>query len=220
MAKLGDAKGLQRWMIFRNKTAQDVLSDFETLELVLQSGNMRCLKWMISFKEQIDNILMDESGKYHLCQVIAYGYFPIIKQLINTPRVLELCKNDWKQTIVAEMCKGCENMKAVDYLLDVLGVSSDDIAEISGDWDNIEYDNVNSLLILQRIVHKIGETEFVKVACPDKKKNVLDAAVKNRKMDDIKYLLSMKPIRTRYDCKDDSDELSEAIYRILHYTFA
>eukprot|EP01083_Nonionella_stella_P025033 68974_1 len=113
MAKLGDAKGLQRWMIFRNKTAQDVLSDFETLELVLQSGNIRCLKWMISFKEQIDNILMDESGKYHLCQVIAYGYFPIIKQLINTPRVLELCKNDWKQTIVREMFKYCLNMKVV-----------------------------------------------------------------------------------------------------------
>eukprot|EP01083_Nonionella_stella_P174691 606327_1 len=222
MAKLGDAKGLQRWMIFRNKTAQDVLPDDDTLKLVLQSGNMRCLKWIISFQQQIDNILMDEDGKYHLCKVIAYGYFPIIKQLINTPRVLELCKNDWKQTIVAHMFKYCENMKVVDYVLDVLGVSSEDIIKALGGsdvWEWVESLNANSLLILQRIVHKIGETEFVNVAFPDKEMNVLDAAVKNRKMDDIKYLLSMKPIRTRYDCKDDSDELSEAIYRILHYTF-
>eukprot|EP01083_Nonionella_stella_P154998 500096_1 len=55
MATLGDAKGLQRWMIFRNKNAQDVLPDFDTLRLVLESGNMRCLKWMISFKQQVED---------------------------------------------------------------------------------------------------------------------------------------------------------------------
>eukprot|EP01083_Nonionella_stella_P185510 676655_1 len=79
--------------------------------------------------------------------------------------------------------------------------------------------NPNSLSILQRIVHKIGETEFVKVAFPDKEINALERAVECDKMDDIKYLLSMKPIGARYDCKGDSDELSEAIYIILYYTF-
>eukprot|EP01083_Nonionella_stella_P185509 676652_1 len=79
--------------------------------------------------------------------------------------------------------------------------------------------NPNSLSILQRIVHKIGETEFVKVAFPDEMINVLESAVESHKMDDIKYLLSMKPIGARYDCKGDSDELSEAIYIILYYTF-
>eukprot|EP01083_Nonionella_stella_P147338 464713_1 len=221
MAKLGDAKGLQRWMIFRNKTAQDVLPDEDTLKLVLQSGNMRCLKWIISFQKQIHNILMDESGDA-LSKVIEHGYLPIVKHLINIPRVLELCKNAWKQTIVVAMFRWCGNPKVVDYVLDVLGVSSEDIIKALGGsdvWEWVESLNANSLLILQRIVHKIGETEFVNVAFPDKEMNVLDAAVKNRKMDDIKYLLSMKPIGTRYDCKDDSNELSEAIYRILYYTF-
>eukprot|EP01083_Nonionella_stella_P039852 108401_1 len=79
--------------------------------------------------------------------------------------------------------------------------------------------NANSLSILQRIVHKIGERGFVQVAFHDKKRNVLEHAVEKRNLDDIKYLLSIKPIGWRYDCKDDSDELSEAIYRILYYTF-
>eukprot|EP01083_Nonionella_stella_P239149 837342_1 len=66
MAKLGDAKGLQRWMIFRNKNAQDVLPDFDTLRLVLESGNMRCLKWMGSLQQQIHNILMDDDGAFSI----------------------------------------------------------------------------------------------------------------------------------------------------------
>eukprot|EP01083_Nonionella_stella_P147337 464710_1 len=221
MAKLGDAKGLQRWMIFRNKTAQDVLPDEDTLKLVLQSGNMRCLKWIISFQKQIHNILMDGWGG-SISEVIEHGYLPIVQQLINIPCVLELCKNDWKQRIVVGMFGECENLKVVDYVLDVLGVSSEDMIKIldgSNVLDLMEACNANSLSVLQRIVHKIGETEFVKVAFPDKKINVLEGAVQNCKMDDIKYLLSMKPIGTRYDCKDDSNELSEAIYRILHYTF-
>eukprot|EP01083_Nonionella_stella_P008549 24673_1 len=201
MATLGDAKGLQRWMIFRNKNAQDVLPGIDTLKLALQSGNMRCLKWMTSFKKQI----VDEDGE-SLSEVIQYGYLPIIKQLINTPRVLELCKNDWKQKIVERMFKYCPNMKVVDYVLDVLGVSSEDIIKIlsgskSGsdvsdivelyeldimkmlgesdvwDWEDM-MSNANSLSKLQRIVHKIGETEFIKVAFPDKKNNVLECAVR------------------------------------------
>eukprot|EP01083_Nonionella_stella_P274648 932373_1 len=60
MTKLADTKGLQRWMIFRNKAAQDVLPDFDSLKHVLKSGNMRCLKWIVSFKEQVEKILMDE----------------------------------------------------------------------------------------------------------------------------------------------------------------
>eukprot|EP01083_Nonionella_stella_P239150 837344_1 len=108
MAKLGDAKGLQRWMILRNKTAQDVLPGIDTLKLVLQSGNIRCLKWMTSFEEQI----VDKYGD-SLSEVIKYGYLPIIKQLINIPRVLELCKNDWKQTIVVEMFTRCPNANVV-----------------------------------------------------------------------------------------------------------
>eukprot|EP01083_Nonionella_stella_P054077 142859_1 len=145
MAKLGDAKGLQRWMIFRNKTAQDVLPDEDTLELVLQSGNMRCLKWIISFQKQIHNILMDESGDA-ISEVIKHGYLPIVKQLINIPRVLELCKNDWKQTIVVEMFTRCPNANVVDYVLDVLGVSSEDMIEIL-DGSNV-LDGPNSLSIL------------------------------------------------------------------------
>eukprot|EP01083_Nonionella_stella_P270485 916014_1 len=146
MAKLGDAKGLQRWMIFRNKTAQDVLPDEDTLELVLQSGNMRCLKWIISFQQQIDNILMDESGDA-LSKVIEHGYLPIVKHLINIPRVLELCKNAWKQTIVVAMFRWCGNPKVVDYVLDVLGVSSEDMIKIldgSNVLDLMEACNANS----------------------------------------------------------------------------
>eukprot|EP01083_Nonionella_stella_P185689 677686_1 len=59
MATLGDAKGLQRWMIVTNTTAHDVLPDFTTLIHALGSGNMRCLKWMCSLKEQIEAIFMD-----------------------------------------------------------------------------------------------------------------------------------------------------------------
>eukprot|EP01083_Nonionella_stella_P271371 919525_1 len=111
MAKLTDTKGLQRWMVFRNKSAPDVLPDFDALKHVLDSGNMRCLKWMISFKQQIEDVLMDKCGK-SLSQVISYGYLPIIKQLINIPRVLELCKNDWKQKTIEDTFRYCANMKA------------------------------------------------------------------------------------------------------------
>eukprot|EP01083_Nonionella_stella_P082035 226366_1 len=127
MDKLGDAKGLQRWMIFRNKTAQDVLPNRNTLKLVLQSGNMRCLKWIISFQQQITNILMDA---WAISKVIEHGYLAIVQQLINIPRVFELCKNDWKQTIIVKMFEDCENLKVVDYVLDVLGVSSEDMIKI------------------------------------------------------------------------------------------
>eukprot|EP01083_Nonionella_stella_P274646 932371_1 len=75
MVKLADTKGLQRWMIFRNKTAQDLLPDVGTLEHVLGSGNMQCVKWIVSFKEQVEKILMDEYGK-SISAVIKYGILP------------------------------------------------------------------------------------------------------------------------------------------------
>eukprot|EP01083_Nonionella_stella_P197621 726411_1 len=78
----------------------------------------------------------------------------------------------------------------------------------------------NSLPKLKSIVNKIGETEFVKVAFPDNEWNVLEAAIAHAKMHDIQYLSSMKAIRARYDCKDDSDEIHEATYRILYFTLA
>eukprot|EP01083_Nonionella_stella_P274647 932372_1 len=120
MVKLGDTKGLQRWMIFRNKAAQDVLPDFDSLKHVLDSGNMRCVKWMLSFKEQVGKILVDKNGN-SVSKVIGYGYLPSTKHLINIPCVLELCRTDWKQKIVEEMFERCANVKVVDYVLDVLG---------------------------------------------------------------------------------------------------
>eukprot|EP01083_Nonionella_stella_P056604 148946_1 len=225
MTKLGDAKGLQRWMVSRNKTAQDVLPNFETLKHVLGSGNMQCLKWMLSFRQRIEDVLMDKSGQ-SLSDVIAYGYLPIIKQMINIPRVLELCKNSWKQSIVVNMFRYCENMKVVDYVLDVLEVSKTEhlIKILSGNdhsvWYWLECDNNNSVSILKRIVNKIGETEFVEVALnKDNPQNVLECAIASTKMDDIEYLFSMQSIRARYDCTDDLDQINEAIYRILYFTF-
>eukprot|EP01083_Nonionella_stella_P103949 297404_1 len=222
MTKLADTKGLQRWMIFRNKSAPDVLPDFTALKNVLDSGNMRCLKWMISFKQQVEDALMDKRGQ-SLSEVIRYGYLPIIKQLINIPRVLELCKNDWTQAIVSDMLKYCENMKVVDYVLDVLSDSKADhlVRILRGRvnlWANMECCNNNSVSILKSIVNKIGETEFVEITFPDNAKNVLEYAIIEGKMHDIKYLLSIKAIGARYDCKDDSDEINEAMYRIVQFT--
>eukprot|EP01083_Nonionella_stella_P141864 437889_1 len=74
MSKLGDTKGLQRWMVFRNKTVQDVLPDVGALKNVLDSGNMRCLKWIVSFKEQVEKILMEENDEWiDISAVINYG---------------------------------------------------------------------------------------------------------------------------------------------------
>eukprot|EP01083_Nonionella_stella_P103950 297406_1 len=225
MTKLADTKGLQRWMVFRNKSAADVLPNFAALKHVLDSGNMRCLKWMISFKQQVEDILMDVYRGESICQVILYGYLPIIKQLINLPRVLESCKKDWKQNIVVGMFKKCANMKVVNYVLDVLGVSkAEDLIKILRDskdlWYSIELYNNNSVSILKSIVNKIGATEFVEVAFPDNAKNVLEYAIQFGKLHDIKYLLSIKAIGARYDCKDEPDEIHEAVYRAVYYTLA
>eukprot|EP01083_Nonionella_stella_P147339 464718_1 len=202
MATLGDAKGLQRWMIVTNTTAHDVLPDFTTLIHALGSGNMRCLKWMGSLKEQIEAIFMDQNGGA-LSKVIEYGYLPIIKQFINIPRVLESCKNDWKQRIVGDMFKRCENIKVVDYVLGVLDVSeAEDMMKLLSDnknlWSAMEYWNNNSLSILKYIVNKIGETEFAKVAFLDNERNVLEYAIRKAKVHDIQYLLSMKAFSARY----------------------
>eukprot|EP01083_Nonionella_stella_P276440 939316_1 len=223
MVKLADPKGLQRWMIFRNKTAQDVLPDFDTLKHVLDSGNMQCVKWMISFKEQVEKMLMDEDGA-NLSQVIQYGYLLPVKQVINLPRVLELCRCDWKAKIVEEMFKDCANVKVVDYVLDLLGVSPDDLIKLLSGTRMLLFDveryNKNSLSILKVIVNTIGETEFAGFAFPDNEPNVLEGAITRGKMDDIQYLLSIKAIGARYDCNDDSDEINEFIYRILYYALA
>eukprot|EP01083_Nonionella_stella_P148122 468397_1 len=134
MATMGDAKGLQRWMVFRNKSAPDVLPDFDALKHVLDSGNMRCLKWMISLQQEIEDILMDRSG-ISLSEVIRYGYLPIVKQIMNIPRVLESCKNDWGRRIVEGMLKRCENMKVVDYVLDYVFEAEDLVKIVRGSRD-------------------------------------------------------------------------------------
>eukprot|EP01083_Nonionella_stella_P174918 607692_1 len=222
MIKLTDIKGLHRWMLFRNKTAHDVLPDLNTLKNVLDSGNMRCLKWILSFKQQVETILVDKDGT-SLSEVIRYGYLPTTKQLINIPRVLELCKSDWTQTIVADMFKYCANVKVVEYVLSALNVSADDLIKILRDikniWNDMESYNTNSLSILKVMVNKIGDTEFVGIAFPEDKRNVLESAIRFGKMNDIQYLLSIKAIGARYDCKDDSDEIHEAIHRILFAAF-
>eukprot|EP01083_Nonionella_stella_P141866 437893_1 len=176
MSKLGDTKGLQRWMIFRNKTAQDVLPDFDSLKHVLKSGNMRCLKWMLSFKEQVEEVLLSNEERKiisSICQVIQYGYFAPIKQVIHLPRVFEFCSGRFMKQQIVMKALGCGNVKVAEYVLAVLSVSVEDLIEISREVCRIHPE----CSILQLICNKIGETEFVRLAFPDNKENLLETAV-------------------------------------------